>query len=203
MAFSHFFFQESESMAESQGYRKNWGFRGGCRPVLVCRLPALSLYRERVPPLIFCMAQIKGVWCHKWCLPVQRRTHKWCHVFQGHTHRGRQHQLHLSPSQPLLSPVLHYGNKYFRFTQTGIWVAPVLLSLSVLLPPSGPWIPHLESEGNDSAFLLGLLSGFLWIEKCKGLHTASATIIPCQLLSWLSRDEGLQTQWFCIASNSE
>lgn len=45
---------------------------------------------------------------------------------------------------------------------------------------------------------------FLWTEKCKGLHTASATNTPRQLsLLWLSRDEGLQTQQFCLASNSE
>lgn len=132
-----------------------WEDAGQC---LCDRLPALSLCRGRVPPLTFCMAQLKGLWCHKWCLPVQRHTHKWCHLFQGHTQRGQLNtQLHLSPSQPLLSPVLHYGNKYLRFAKAGTWTASVLPSLAVFLPPSGPWIPHLENEGNDSAFLLRLL----------------------------------------------
>lgn len=181
MAFSHFFFKSLSRWQKVRATGRigdSWEGAGQC---LGDRQPALSLSRGRVPPLTFCMARLKGVWCHKWCLPVQRRTRKWHHLVQEHTHRGRLNtQLHLFPSQPSLTPILHYGNKYFRFAKGGIWATPVLPSLAVFLPPSGPWIPHLENEENDSAFLLWLLSVFSELRSVKDF---TQLLLPSPLVS--------------------
>lgn len=84
------------------------------------------------------------------------------------------------PNPRSLSPVLHYGNKYFRFTKARTWAAPVLPSLAVFLSPSGPWVPHLENEENGSAFLLRLLLVFSELRSVKDF---TQLLLPSSLVS--------------------
>lgn len=97
MAFSHFF-QESESMAESQGYRKNWGFLGGYRPVL-----ALSLSRGRVPPLTSVWPDSRAYSVTNGVFQFKDAHTKGVTCFKGTLTEGDNTQLHLSPSQPSLA----------------------------------------------------------------------------------------------------
>lgn len=191
------FFQESESMAESQGYRKNWGFLGGM-PASACVQTARPVPLQRKSAstdLPYGLTQ--GRMVSQMVSPTQRRTHKWHHLFQGHTHRGRKHPASFVPTPTLTESCFALWQQVFQICQSrnlGGSSSPFPICI-----PTSFWA--LDSSSRKQRKWQCLPPQ---VAKCKGPHTASSTItLLSAVIAATAERWGLQTQRFCLAPNSE